>query len=505
MRRLLISIMLVLSTALSAQTIDGLGSVHVGVIAAGVSGSWSENQAIGLGLGSASPCTSGTTTSCTWTFLPTIANSGIAVGITTSNNVTASTSVTWSCGGTWTAGPHVYDSTVGALSVLINVGNTGGCTSATFTVSGAPGTSIWAGIVPNVVEFIAPTGLSAVVDQTASVDDSTSCSASCALASFSGGSALTSTDAVVQFNNAQYTITSCIYGTANATNCAGTFTGGYVSDYNGDAIYLNAPAGSLTGTAQQRNSSGSASGHVTFAAVAFKGSSSFTLSPSQIWTATNNDSFYYSGAPCSSTCTGITVPSTTGSDLLIFCAQSASAAGASAYISSLSDNKSQTWTDLGSVRIGASSYGTQDCQYVLSDTAGVTTISATMNASGTYYFAIYEFNKSSGAAVLDAQGSTNNSGTSSATPASQGLTLSGTDDLCLSLILSPGASDGILGITNVPYPWDAFTNTNGQNLATAHDVGAIGYTMNVSSLPAGKWINYDAISAGSLISAVCFK
>jgi hypothetical protein len=488
---------------------DWTGLAGIAPVLSVASGSWVEGQAIGLGLGSASPCTSATSTSCTWSMLPTVANSAFALAVITTNNVTIS-SVSWSCGGTWHTGygGHVYDSAVGNSDTAYNIGNTGGCTSVTVNISGAPGNSIWTGIAVEPVEFYPPSGATVSLDQVSTVDDSTACS-TCNLASFSssGSNALTATDAVVQWNNPSYTVTSCVDSSPTSYSCVSTYSSTYQNDYNGNAIALNVPAGNLTGTAQQRNGSGPASGALTFTALAFKSSyGSFTLSPAQIWTPTSSDSFYNDELTCSPTC-ALTIPSTTGGtdNALVLCSQSSSAAGASAYISSVTDNNSETWSHISGARIGASGYGTMDCWWVPSDSSGVTTVTPSMNASGTYYyFGIYEFNKSTGAPSLDTSASTNNSGTSTSTPAGQALTLSGTDDLCFQLIQMPGATDGIVAVTGIPYPYDAWTNTNGQNYSASSIIaGAVGYTLNVASAPAPTWMTYDAIAAGSLAAAFC--
>lgn len=498
---------------------DWTGLAGIAPVLSVASGSWVEGQAIGLGLGNASPCTSATSTSCTWSMLPTVANSAFALAVITTNNVTIS-SVSWSCGGTWHTGygGHVYDSAVGNSDTAYNIGNTGGCTSVTVNISGAPGNSIWTGIAVEPVEFYPPSGATVSLDQVSAIDDSSACGATatpCTLAPFNttNSNALTATDAVVQFNVPQYTVSSCSLSSGVSESCNGTYSSPYLIDYNGNAVALNVASGNLTGTALQSQGGTNANGVAAFSAIAFKSSiGSFTVSPAAIWSATASDSFYVTSIACSPTCV-LSVPSTTGGsdNLLVVCGQTLAGAGASAYITAMTDSASETgWvipSGSSTVQIGATSYGTNSCAWKLGNAGGITSVTPTMNVSGTYYsFAIYEFNKSTGAPVLDAQNSTNQTTPSTSTPPGQALTLTGTDDLCFQMIQMPGATDGILAISNgYAYPYDVWGNTNGQNIQEDEEAGAIGYALNVASVPAPEWLTYNAVSAGSLVAAVCFK
>lgn len=434
-----------------------------------------------------------------------VANAGTAVQVMTIANVSV-TSISWSCGGTWTTGPTLVSGFY--YSIFTNTGSTGGCTSLTANFSGLDTAAII-----NIVQIPPPAvGATITVDQFSSVNDSSSCGTSgspCAMAPFNStnSNALTSNDAVVQFGDSHSgSITSCDPSVSGVSSgCFNSYSSPYQTDYNGDAVALNVGAGNLTGTALGYN--GGAGGITPFfLAAAFKSSlGNFTVTPSAIWSPTNANVYYYNAVTCSSTC-ALTVPSTTGSDLLLLCSQSTSAAGASAYISSVSDNKSESWTDLSGFRKGKASYGTEDCQYVLSDTAGVTTITPTMNASGAYYFfGVYEIHKSSGSITLDTSAATDNSGSSTSTPTGQALTLTGNDDFCIQGIQMPGATSGLYAVTNIPWPYDAYTNTNGQNYSGANTAGAIGLVWNTTSMPAPTWLTYGSVAAGSLVGAACWK
>ena len=472
------------------------------------SGSWRFGQDISLSLGSVNQCPSTTSTSCTFSgFLPTTAGSAFVVEIITTNNVTIS-SLSWSCGGTWTTGfgAHIYDSANQVNGDLAyNLGNTGGCTSLTITLSGAPGSGgpYTPGAFPGILEILPPSGATAAFDQVATSTNS-SCSTSCTLPAFTGGKALTATDAVVVFPLDANTITNV---TASGTGTYNGYSAPYISDYGGNGspngIALNA-TGSFTGTAENANGSGPQTGYADFMAVAFKSSyGSFTVSPSAIWSAVSMALNNGAGVSCSPTC-NFTVGSTAGSKLFVVWV----IGQPGQYLSSgtLGASSLTVPSGAGTCQNSLTGVGSVSCGYILSDPSGQTTLALTMSANATYYLGAYEMAKSGGAAALDAQNSSTSS-TASNTPAGQALTLSGSDDLVFQAIaIASGVTNQcIQGVTLIAYPYDAWTNCTGQVYGSSTYNGAVGFALNQASAPAPTWSIYDSLTSKSVVAALAFK
>jgi hypothetical protein len=472
---------------------------------AGNSGSYAFLQDTGLSLGSSPTCGSATT-SCTFNvFLPTAANSGLAVWEYSNNHVTIS-SVT-GCGGTWVTGigGAIDDSTNSVYSDLAyNITNTGSCTSLTITFSGNSG-----GAFPTVFEIAPPSGATISFDQVSTELDA-SCGSSCTLPPFNSAdsNALTETDAVVVFTYPQYAIA----GTTGNTPSRGSLNGcssPYIEDYGGNCIALNVASGALTGTAQQcMGGTCPTTGYADFTAIAFKSSySNFTVSPSAIWTVPNM-SMYSNGLACSGTGCSLTIPSTTSGNGGILWALTGTT---SQVISSATVGGSSLIVPTGSntCQIEVSGVGSMSCAYIDSLPASATSVSIDTNTSATFYFHWFEFHKSSGSISLDAHNSTSNTSTS-ATPPGQSLTLAGTSadpDIVFQGILIPGGADTCeQSVFLVPYPYNAWTNCTGQVSDVSADyVGAVGYLPNVTSMPAFDWSIYGGTAQATAVAGMAFK
>jgi hypothetical protein len=472
-------------------------------------------QDTSLSLGSVIQCSSASATACTWSgFLPTTANSGFAVTIATGNNVTIP-SITWSCGGTWTYNsPHLYDSTnTMNITTAYNTTNTGGCTSLTINVSGAPGTNgnLGAGIFPDVVEVAPPSGATISVDQV-STQNNSSCSSACTLPPFNStnSNALTATDAVVVFAYPQFTTANVARSSTNG-GTYNAYTSPYMEDYggngSGNGVAFNAPAGSLTGTAEQCSGGGGcpATGYADFTAIAFKSSlGSFTVSPSAIWTPVNMQlqSLTGSGTSCSPSCS-LTIQSTAGSDAFVVWV--IGPAGDFLSSCSLSSTNCTVPTGAGTCQISQASVGAISCGYITSDPSGVTTLSITMTASATYYFGAYEISKSGGSISLAGQGSTSVA-TATNTPTGQAVSLSAGNYFVFQAIAhATGTNQCIQSVSIIPFPYQAWTNCTGQVYGSTTEEGAVGFVMNVASAPAPTWSLYDSKTSKYVVAALVLK
>jgi hypothetical protein len=271
------------------------------------------------------------------------------------------------------------------------------------------------------------------------------------------------------------------------------------------ALNLSSPGTALTGT--QWNGSQ----FLTVGLMAFKSSAgTFTATPSNIWSIINPAAAYqvmppasFARVSCTPACPALTIPST-GSGHLLFMHVYGLASGYG-HLSSVSGGGS--WV----IPTGAKtcqitwSFGAISCGWVLSSASGVTTVTPTMSAAGTYDFAIYEVSKSSGSITLDAQNSTYN-GSASRTPSGQALTLTnGTsaDDACFQQIFSNGSPTGA-GAGNVTLytaPWGQDLNEWSQTTPNGVATAAL---LNTNNGAAPIW-QITPTATASIVSGVCFK
>jgi hypothetical protein len=347
--------------------------------------------------------------------LPTTPGTVRVVFISTSNNVTI-TSVTDNGGGSWQLCPasscHIFGSINDDLAYSLT-GNV--ATSVTIHLSGSSG-SFWGG---NFYEILPPVGSTASFD-TSGTASQASCSGPCT----GVGLTLSATDAVLQVLN------------GNGTVGWNAWSSPYTTVTNGDGLYLNATSGKAPTVAVRTPANGG-----VFTAIAFKSSlGSFTppVPPMSMvnYASTNGGNFN-----CHPTCS-LAVPATGAGHLLYL--QSATLNGT--HITSVSGGG--TWVVPSGCQIAIPSTGdTLSCAYVLSSTAGATSVNITMSGSSAVGFAASEIASTSGPFTLDVQGSATNS--ASYSPGGVPLTLTGTNDAIFQAIFVPGGSSGV---TEYPLP-----------------------------------------------------
>jgi len=179
---------------------------------------------------------------------------------------------------------------------------------------------------------------------------------------------------------------------------------------------------------------------------------------------------------CNPNCPAFTVNSTGAGDLLFVSAvATGTGGGTQTNIASIScaPNSCGTWVLPGAAcqKYNASTGGV-DCGYVLSSTAGATSVTVTMSGNtpyGTVYFREYHTTQPTGFRFDTVQTAANNDCTSCATP---NLTLSGQNDV----LIASGAPGG--GFTSISAPYgdvqtESYTATAlGDRLNTSSGVGA---------------------------------
>ncbi len=381
------------------------------------------------------------------------------VAIHTPNNVTIS-SVTG--GGGWTLCPasscHVYNATLGDnVDVAYNLAGSPGTTQITISLSGNPG-AFFGG---NFLELLPPAGATASLDAV-----STNSSSTCTTACQGVGLTLSATDAVLQI----------IHG-----NSPGPWNG-WSSPYTtlplGEGVYLNAPSGVSSAPTVVTNGTGG-----TFVGIAFKSTAgSFTPPPPQPISVVNYTSINVPS--CSVTCS-LTIPSTGSGHLLYL--QSGTLQGT--HISSVSGGG--TWvipSGANTCQITLSPSDTLSCAYVLSSTAGATTLNVTMSGSSNVSFTITEVASTSGSFVFDAQGSATNA--ASYNPKGVTLTLGGTDDVIFQAAFVPGGTSSVSFYTQGNLN---FLNNDGGQVAR----------LNTADGTSPTWVNEQ--NNATVVTGIAFK
>ncbi len=355
------------------------------------------------------------------TLVPTTAGTVRVIFMRTANatnapNVTI-TSVT-GAGSTWNLCPasscHIFGND--DLDMAYAIGGSGAQTSITVTLSGASGSSFF---TVYLYEFLPPAG------STASFDTSGVVNHACSSGATTGVSLpITATDLI---------LTGRGNGDPSSWNAYGA---PYIQLISNNALSLN----DSTGAAPTIGCTGSS---MIFNAIAFKSSLGTFAPPTNHMKAVNYTNNNAAQINCSSSCS-LTIPSTNAGDLLYL--EAADINGA--FISSVSG--AGTWV----VPTGANtcrnvmSGDALSCAYVLSTTAGVTSLNITMTGSGAVQFAAMEISPLGGTFSFDTQGSTINS--ASFNPSGQALTLgSNPDDVIFQTIFVPG---GTTAVTHYPMP-----------------------------------------------------
>jgi len=232
--------------------------------------------------------------------------------------------------------------------------------------------------------------------------------------------ALTGTDAVIEFQG------------LHDPNGWNAWSSPWMTDVEGNGLYLNAPAGALAAPSViMANSQAGA----VINALAFTSSKGLFTPPAPKFSVVNYTN--PQAVQCSNTC-ALTIPATVSGHLLYLEAANQSS---SIFISSVSGGG--TWVVPNGCQIGgASPAHALSCAYVLSSTAGATSVNVTMAGSSNNYFAIWEIAAPSGKSfVLDGNpaAATN---AASLDPTGVTLNLTGAIDVIFQSIDVPGGTSG---------------------------------------------------------------
>jgi len=341
-------------------------------------------------------------------------------------------------------------------------GGAPGTTNITVNLSG-PAAQFFGG---NFMEILPPPGSTPSFD-TAATNTSSSCT-TCTAPNLT----LKGTDAVIAVLSGN--------GAANWNS----FSSPYITDVASNGIGLNITNGAGP-TVQVAGSGGD------FTSIAFT-SSLGTLSPP----ATPMSLVHYttSQPSCSHTCS-VTIPSTGTGNLLYLEAADIT----SSFISSVSGGGSWVIPSASnSCRILLTGGSQLSCAYVLSATAGTTTINVTMSGSGPTQLGVFEVSSSGGLFSLDAQASKTNG--FNIDPPGVSFCASGCDapaltgpDVVFGTIFAPG---GPSGVTFDPYP------LGGANWF--FNQAAMGVRLNVSGDEKPVWA-FGISNASTTATGVAFR
>jgi hypothetical protein len=360
--------------------------------------------------------------------LPTAAGAEWLAFLYSTNNVPIS-GVSDSDSGSWTSsGCHTYNSTL-ALNADVWYSNDRAAESTPPSITVTTGT----GATDMQVTFMTvnpQSGYAAEFDNCAGTSNAT-CTTTCTGAS----PTVTATDAIVQFaqtNNSSFPQFNL-------------WSSPYITDYAGNGFCFNCTSGTAPTIAMGTGTGG------VFLAVAIKSNvGTFTSSqPSTISLANYSALVSGSTEDCTPGCPALTVPSTSTGHALVLVEADWSAG--TVKFSSITDNQGETWTKPGGC-YAFNNYpgdgGNLNCAYVLSATAGVTSVTPTMTASSSDTgFAWFELACSGGSWSEDATNGTSNS--ASNIPPGQALTLTGSNDAIVQAI---NATEGAGSVTGYPMP-----------------------------------------------------
>jgi hypothetical protein len=399
-------------------------------------------------------------TSCTvgaGNIIPTTPGTVRAVFISTPTNVTI-TSVTDNGGGSWQLCPASSCHRFGSINNDVAYSPTGNvATSITIHLSGSSG-AFWGG---NFYEILPPAGSTASFD-TAGTAAQASCSGPCTGVPLT----LSATDAVLQILN------------GNGTVGWNAWSSPYFTNTNGDGFYLNATSGTAPTVAVGTPANGG-----VFSAIAFKSSLGSFTPPTSSMSLVNYSSTNGGNLNCNPSCS-LAVTSTGAGHLLYL--QSATLNGT--HITAASGGGA--WVIPGGCQIAIPSTGdTLSCAYVLSSTAGATSLSITMSGNSAVGFAASEVFSTSGPFSFDVLGSATNS--ASSTPVGVSLTLTGANDAIFQAIFVPGGTSGVSWYP-LPANFPFFSNNAAQALL-----------LNASTGVRPFWINQQ--NNVTVVTAVAFK
>lgn len=267
---------------------------------------------------------------------------------------------------------------------------------------------------------------------------------------------------------------------ANSANGWNAWSSPYTTLPLGEGLYLNATSGAAPTV------SVSSPGAVVHA-IAFKSSLGTFSPPAQPISVVNFTA--PQGVNCNPSCS-LTIPSTGSGHLLYIEAGDLT----SSRITSVSGGG--TWvTPSGSntCQITLSSANALSCGYVLSSTAGATSLSVTMTGSTNASFAIWEVDTTSGPFAFDAQGSGTNS--PSYNPSGVALSLTGTNDVIFQSIYVPG---GTSSVSFYPMP-----RIPGQGTQFFNNEASCAARLNTADGAAPLWA--DEQNNATAVTGIAFK
>lgn len=410
-------------------------------------------------------------------FAPTTAGSIWVLAIQTTNNVTMQ-SVSGG-GGTWIHCPNCHGTNASGFNVdaWYNLTGTAGTSqNISMTLSGSSG----AVFGETFYEALPPAGSTASLDASG-IATSVGCQ-TCATPSLT----LTATDLVI------------INPGGASSHGFDSFPSPYITDWNGAGIGLNITPGTPTPSKTFKN----ASNNPAFFAIAFKSSLGNFTPPTKRYSLVNQ-------SESSATCTNcsVTVPATGTGHLLYV--QSASQNGA--VIQSVSGGGSG-WvvpSGAGTCKIAGAIFGvssaSSSCAYLLSSTAGSTSLSVTMSGSSAANLGVWEVASTTGKPfTLDTQNSFYISTTSAFYDNGPALTLAGDMDVVFQSAWIQGGSLGptFYPLTNIPS--NVIPSVGGGNylMLNQFSISAL-FDVPIGAAPVPVWINpqHDSI----FVSGIAFN
>jgi hypothetical protein len=364
------------------------------------------------------PCTGGTASEC---LAPTTVGSIMAIAINGPTNVTITGG---SGGGTWQTASgnacHIYNSSLGNQDIIFNANTTSSIQNPSITLSASSGA-----FTERFLEILPPPGYTGSFDF-CNANANTTCTTSCALASMT----LTATDFVWH-----YTAGFQPWNTIGGNSCSSPYLTSVVSDCLGVNIPSGTSAPTLAGVSG--TGTGSLDSAIAFKSTAenftFTGPTNFSLV--QYTLPTNTAAGSAGQVSCSPTCTSLTAFNSTGSGNALVLIQGDTASGK--VLSSVTDNKSNSWTVGGTANAGIS------FAYVLGATSGVTSITPVLTGSSTTVsFSLWEWHRTTGTWTLNTSGAKAQSGTTQ--PVSPTVTCSGANSIVIAAV---AGAEGVSGMT----------------------------------------------------------
>jgi hypothetical protein len=407
--------------------------------------------------------------------LPTTAGTVWVVQVQTfGTNVTISSvcSTGSGCSGSdsgWTLCPasscHLFSSSPSRnVDMAYSLTGPAGTTNVKVTLSSSAGSSPM-GVT--FFEFLPPAGATASFDN-AGTTSSATCSGTCAGVPLT----ISGTDVILQSLH------------ANNTPVWNAWSAPSLTLPLGEGLNLNATSGAAPTAIV--DSTGDVTDAIAFTSTA----GSFNSPPAGPISVVNYKNFDSANAPnCTPSCS-ITIPSTGTGHLLYLEAATIT----SSFISSVSGGG--TWvvpTGANSCRAPLSGGFAISCAYVLSSTAGATSLNITMTGSQSTPMAVWELATTGGSFSFDTQGSATNA--ASYSPFGVALSLSGSNDAIFQSIFVPG---GTSTVSLYPYP-----RNNGCGIQFYCGQAANALRINTTDGTAPRWANQQ--NNATVVTGVAFK